>query len=220
MKVSRLFSVALASVLVVCAMLASSASAIPKFKLPITKRGFTVSSATSVLRVASENDTVVCASANSAGLILGDDEIDLKVHFLGCFLEEGSSGPCTIKSVGAPGTEGLVLTELLLGLLGLLHEPSGAAGVLFEPKTGHVFTTFAPTASPCNTSTTAVEGSVGAEFSPTGKRQTTAVVGLGSVTLILTLSGVVKPKLSSFGAAASTEELCGSFTFEEAVEVS
>ncbi len=228
MKIARLLTVTLLLVAGASTVLASSASAIPKFKLPITKRGFTATSATSTFRIPGEKFTVTCGSASSAGAILSDDEIDVKIHYLDCFLKDGTTGPCTIKSVGAPGTEGLILTELLLGLLGLLHQPNGAAGILIEPKASHTFVTIVPTASPCGTTTTAIEGSVAALFSPTGKLQSTNVVFLGPtseegkqfVTLILTLNGIVKPKLTGFGAAEATQEQTSTETFEEAIEVS
>jgi hypothetical protein len=225
MKVARLFGVALIAIVALSAMLASTASAIPKFKLPITKRGFLALSGTSVLRTPSEKDTVTCSSALSEGTILSDDEVDARIHYLGCSLEEGTKGPCTIKDPG--GTAGLLLTELLLGLLGLLHSPEGAAGILFEPKTGHVFLEFAATTTPCSTVEVAVEGSVAGLFSPTGKLSSTGLIivaptsatGKQEVQLILTLFGIVKPKLISFGAAESTQEQHALVEYEEAVEV-
>ncbi len=177
MKLARLFTVALIAVFAMGAIFASGASAIPKFKLPITKRGFTADSGTSVLRTPSSNDTVTCGSSTATGTILGDDEIDTTIHFASCHLLEGINGPCTVKSVGATGSE--VVTTLLRGLLGLLHQPEGAAGILFEPTASHVFVTFSPTSSPCSTPTTAVEGSVAGLFSPTGKLQSTALINLG-----------------------------------------
>ncbi len=227
MKVARLFTVALLGVVAAGAVLASSASAIPKFKLPITKRGFTATSSTSVVRFPTEDDVLTCGKSQATGGILGDDEVDLTIHYLGCFLSEGKNGPCTIKSVGAPGSEGLILTALLLGLLGLLFEPSGAAGILLVPKGTHVFTTWAPTSSPCKTSTTAVEGSIGALYLPTDKRQSTALINLGPVSpegrqqvaQILVLGGIVKPKLTSIGVTETTQEQAITLTFEEAVEV-
>ncbi len=180
-KIAQAVTVPLMTVFAVGAILASSASAIPKFKLPITKRRFTATSGTAILRTPAESDEVRCGSSTAAGTILGDDEVSLRIHYLSCFLQEGTNGPCPIKSVGAPGTEGLVLTLPLLGLLGLLHQPEGAAGILFEPSgvPNHVFVTFAPTSSPCNTATTALEGSIAGLFLPTDKLQRTALINLG-----------------------------------------
>jgi len=225
MKVARLFGVALIAIVALSAMLASTASAIPKFKLPITKRGFVGLSGTSILRTPSIAATVTCSHAQAPGTILSDDEVDIKIHYAGCSLTVGKEGPCTIKNVG--GTAGSLETELLLGLLGLLHSPEGAAGILFEPKTGHVFLTFAETEAPCKESETAIEGSVAGLFSPTGKLSATALIivaptsatGKQEVTLILTLFGVIKPSLKSFGAAEATQEQHALVEFEEKVEV-
>lgn len=225
MKVARLFGLVLVAVFTMGAILSSTASAIPKFKLPITKRGFTASSGTSVLRVPSEKDVITCGSSTSPGTILGDDEIDVKITFSGCSLEEGTNGPCTIKSVGATGA--VILTTLLRGLLGLIDEEKGAAGILFEPKSGTEFVTLAATAAPCKSIETEVAGKVAGLFSPTGKLQNTAQINLGptsatgkqQVQLILVLGGLVKPKLTSFGAAESTQEQSANVKFEEAVEV-
>lgn len=209
------------------ALFAPQAAAIPHFKLPITKRGFTAESPTSIFRAPAEKDILTCIRAHTIGSIVADDELVARTHFLGCSIMEGTIGPCTIKSVGAPGTEGLILTELSRGLLGTLHEPSGAPGILFEPSTSRVIVTLASTAVPCRTPTTAVEGSLAASLGATGKLQDTTKIlfapisatGKQAVTLILVLSGIVKPKLTSFGAFESTEEQLDLATFEEAVEL-
>jgi hypothetical protein len=225
MKFARLFSAVLIAIVALSAILASTASAIPKFKLPITKRGFIGLSGTTVLRTPGESIAVTCSSAQAPGTILSDDEIDLRIHYLGCSLQQGSKGPCTIKDPG--GTAGLVLTELLLGLLGLLHSPEGAAGILFVPKSGHIFFSFAATSAPCSTVESAFEGSFAGLFSPTGKLSATALVviapvsatGKQEIQLILTLFGIVKPKIVWFGAAETTQEQHVRVEFEEAVEV-
>jgi hypothetical protein len=225
MKTARLFSIVFVVVGSLSATLVSAASAIPKFKLPITKRGFIALSGTSIIRTPSEKDTLVCSSAQAPGTILSDDEVDLRIHYLGCSLEQGSSGPCTIKDPG--GTAGLLITNLLLGLLGLLHSPEGAAGILVEPKSGHTFFTLAATETPCSTTESSFEGSFAGLFAPTGKLSATALIviapvsatGKQEIQLILTLFGIVKPKLEWFGAAETTQEQHALIEFEEAVEV-
>jgi hypothetical protein len=227
MKIARLVGVALVVVFAVSAMVAATASAaIPKFTLPITKRGITATSGTSILRTPSEKDVVTCSSSNAPGTILGDDEIDTKITYSNCSLEQGTAGPCTIKSVGAAGSNEIV-TGLLLGLLGELKSPAGAAGILFEPKSGHVFLTLSATTSPCSTPETAIEGSVAGLLTPTGKKSTTGLItvtpvsatGKQEVTEITTLGGLIKPKLLAFAAAESTQQQEASVKFEEAVEV-
>jgi hypothetical protein len=227
MKLARLLSVAFIAVFALSAVVASSASAIPKFKLPITNRGFTILSGLSILRNIA-NVVVDCEKDSGAGTILNDDEVDLRVHFLNCQAFTNGKGPCTVKN--PEGTNGLILTTLLLGQLGLLHEPNGAAGLLLKPKSGVVFTTFAPIekSAVCEEEIeSAVEGSVAGEFEPTGKLQTLGTVkllanasGKQKITLILTLAGIVKPKLTSFGVIESSEEAIDVIHFEEAVEIS
>jgi hypothetical protein len=232
MKVTRLFGLVLVAVFALSAAVASTASAIPKFKLPITNRGFTALSLTSVLRAITltESNVVTCTHDQVIGTILNDDEVDARVHFLNCSIKSSSGGPCQINSTNAPeNSEGLILTELLRGLLGLLHSPAGGAGILFHPNTGVLFLTLAATGAPCNTIETAVEGSVAGLLTPTGKLQNTAniifsVNGTGStgkqeIQEILVLAGNIKPKLTSFGIATSTEESEDHVTFAEAVEV-
>jgi len=230
MKLARLFGIALTAFLAVSALLASTASAIPKFKLPITLRGFTALSLTSVLSSfasASESDVVICQHDVATGTIINDDEVFAKVHFLGCraiFKNATEEKVCTAKGFipGEPAQEeGLILTKLLRGLLGLLHQPNGAAGILFHANTGVVFVGIE---SPCTTETQ-VEGSLAGSFEPTGKLQNTAKINFvvtnkkQAITLILVLSGEVKSSLKAFGIATATEESEDNVKFEEAVEV-
>jgi hypothetical protein len=225
MKLARLLSLVLVAMFALGAMLASSASAIPKFKLPIAKRNFTAVSGPSILN-AKGVDTINCPSSTSSGTILGDDEISVDIHYEGCVLKN-SKGTCSVKSVGAPGTS-LIETKLLNGLLGLLHQPNGAAGILFEPAKGNVFVTFSPTGAPCSTPTEAVEGSVAGEFTPTGKETEKGLIvlnvsnngtGKQAITLILTLKGTVLTALESFGIEGSTQLQDAVVTFEQLVEV-
>jgi hypothetical protein len=231
MKFIRSLSTVLVAVFLASAIVVSSASAIPKFRLPITNRGFTVLGGLSILRTQSARETIDCDSDIGTGTILSDDEIKVKVHFLNCKAYINNRGPCTIHSPGAP--VGLILTELLTGLLGLLHEPNGAAGILIEPRGSHVFAAFASIESSAECEAepeTDVEGTVAAEFEPTGKLQTLGTVrflplsatGKQKITLILTLNGVVKPKLTSFGGVfiESTVESVDVVHAEEAVEIS
>lgn len=230
MKLARLFSIMLIAVFAVAAIVASSASAIPLFTLPITKRGFTSSSGLAKLRVPSLKIEIDCATSTGAGVIVDDDAVSFKLHFLTCNAFTNGKGPCTIKNPG--GAAGLIQTNLLTGLLGLLHEPAGHAGILFEPGPGTtgIFTTFAKIekSTECEEHPeSTVEGNVAGEFEPTGKKSTTGKITLAptsatgkqKVTLILTLAGIIKPKLLSFGAVESTQEINSTITFEEAVEV-
>jgi hypothetical protein len=233
MKLARLFGIALVAVLAIGAVAASTASAIPKFELPITLRGITSLSLTSVLRAFTaekEGNTVTCTHDQVVGTIIDDDEVFAKVHFLNCSIiveEKGvARGPCTIKSAGS--SEGLILTELLRGLLGLLHSPAGAAAILFHPNTGRVFVTLAETGEPCKSIETAVEGAV-AGLITTGKSSTAKITlsttGTGfanaqEIKEILVLSGLIaKVSLKAFGSVTSTEETTDLVQYEEVVGV-
>jgi len=231
MKVARLFSLVLVAVVALSAMVASTASAIPKFKLPITKRNFTAESKTSTLAVGAETDIVTCPSSKSNGTILGDDEISVDILYTGCALKEKAGGECKVDSGSGAKEPGLIITSLLTGLLGLVL-PGGAAGILFEPTTGdeNSFVKLLPlTGCTGANEEKAVEGSVAGVFTPTGKSSKTAEIILtltGSVgarkqavTQIDTLLGLIKPKLTSFGALASVQLQTAVVTFEENVEV-
>ncbi len=226
MKATQILSATLVAIFAASALLASPAMAIPKFKLPITKRGFIAESSTSIFRVSADQITILCTRGTMAGTILDDVAVLVRAHFLGCLLEEGINGPCTIKSVGAPAN-GLILTELAEGLLGALHEPNGAPGILFQPHSGHVLVELESASAPCTTPATAVEGSVAGLIGATGKLSTTSKVifavksatGKEEISLILVLPGIVKPKLTAYGVVEATDEHVDLASFEEAVEI-
>jgi hypothetical protein len=224
MKIARLFGLAFAAVVAIGAIAASTASAIPKFRLPITLRGFAGLSGLTLWRNRANGDIIDCTHDHLIGIILGDDEIDLKEHFLNCFVIIPGGDTCTAKSVGT--SAGLILSELILGLLGLLHSPPGAAAILEEPKTGHVLWKLAATEAPCSTPETAFEGTVAGLYSPTGKLSSDALIvtapvnatGKQEITLILTLAGTIFPELAAFGSE-TTETSTELLTYEESVEV-
>jgi hypothetical protein len=222
MKIARLFILALVAASAASTMATSTAAAIPKFKLPITLRGFTASSSTSVIRIPTAAAiTITCGRDLLSGTIIDDDEVDARIHFLGCTLMHGTEGPCEINSFG--GTNGLIITELLTGLLGLLHSPNGGAGILLAPKAPPHIVELEATA--CNTPEATLDGNVAGLFSPTSKLQTTAKIvistsgGEQEIKLILTLAGSVKPALEAYGAGPALAELEEKITFQEAVEV-
>jgi hypothetical protein len=230
MKVARLSTVVLVALFAIGASVTPSASALPKFGLPITKKGFTALTLTSVIRVQTSAEpsflVITCPRGQLTGSILDDDEVLTMVRFSSCTGREGEEAPCEVNSKGLTG--GLILTELLRGLLGLLQGLPGlppGVGILFEAQTGHVYAQF----KSC-TLEIALEGSVAGLFvSPTtGKFQTAKIIfsvtGAGLTTKqaikeILVLRGLVKPKLSWLGVTTSTEQTEEDVTFEEAVEV-
>jgi hypothetical protein len=225
MKIARLLGLALVAVCAVAAIAASTATAIPKYRLPIVLRGFAGLSGLTLWRNRANGDIIDCTHDHLTGIIIGDDEIDLKEHFLNCFVIIPGGGTCTAKSPGS--SAGLILSELIVGLLGLLHSPPGAAAILEEPKTGAVLWKLAATEAPCDTPETAFEGTVAGLYSPTGKLSSDALIvtapvsatGKQEITLILTLKGVVFPELSGFGTSETTETSTELLTYEESVEV-
>jgi hypothetical protein len=225
MKVARLFGVVLVAVFAMGALLASTASAIPKFTILPSNRAFTATSGLAVLRTPGEKIAIDCAKSTATGTITEVDEVSVIIHYLECQGFKNAEGPCTVKNA-VNGTAGLLITTSLRGLLGLI-DPSKSAGILFEPNTGKVFLEFAALTAPCTAPETAVEGSVAGLLSPTGKSQKTGLItvlpvsstGKQEVTEILTLAGLIKPKLISFGAAESTQEQTAEVEYGGIVEV-
>lgn len=213
MKLARLLGVALVAIFVVSAMVAAEASAAdPEFTVLPTVKTFVSLSGLSILDSANGN-SIDCTSDVNSGEITSMDTVgDVHVHFLGCSVYAGTEH-CTIKSTNTTG-EGLILTNTLNGLLGLVDKDSEATslvGILFEPVSGKVFVTLAETAAACGTPITAVEGTVAGEVLPINEESETGHVFIqaeGSkqrIKSILVLGGSVKPKLSSFGADESSE---------------
>ena len=189
---------------------------------------FISTSGTSKLRDPSEATTLTCSTGAGQGDVASGDTLDnIVVRFTGCRLTN-TGGTCTIKSATTT-KEGEIITTELKGLFGSVAktEATSEVGLLIEPKTGHTLAILGTTGSPCNTLETAVEGSIAGEATPVKTSQTTAKVAFAPVSatgkqkikLISVLSGLVKPKLTSFGAAESTEELTEELTFEEAFEI-
>jgi hypothetical protein len=219
MKAAQLLSVALGTMLAIGAMVASTASAAdPEFVLLPTSKTYKSISGTSVMR--SSTATVICASSQSTGEITSMDAVgDVVVHLLGC-KEETSGGTCKISSKGLPNEDELILTDRLRGLLGLVHtteEATSLVGILFEPETGEAFTTFNEDESPCtHTPETSIKGNIASEATPIGRPVSTGSINLfpsaaspnkkNRIQEILILSGLVKPKLVTFGGIEATEE--------------
>jgi len=233
MKVARLFCLVLAAVFAVGMVAASlaSASGDPEFIHLPAKKAFKSDSGVSVLR-SSLGEVVTCESDVDTGEITSMDEVGkVVVHFLGCSVKTGAGSVCTIKTEGVSGTEGLVITKTLRGLLGLVHNDSEATtlvGILFEPETSNVFVQFAATGAPCETPLTSVEGKVAGEISPILVLSNDSDINLQPSTVgghkqriaeILVLGALVKPKLTAFGAGESSEETFDLVLWEEPVEI-
>jgi len=225
MKLTRLLGLVLIAVFALSALAASPASAIPRYRLPLTLRGFVGLSGLTRLRNRITGALVDCTHDRLSGTIVNDVQVDFREHWLNCTAIVPGRGTCPAQSVGS--TPGLILSGLLRGLLGLLRAPAGAAAMLAEPASGHVLFTLAATEAPCETPETAFEGSVAGLYSPTGKVQNTAKLSFAieaatdkqEITEILLLGGTVKPRLTGFEAGETTEESTEELTYEESVEV-
>jgi len=225
MKLARLFGTVLVAVFAISALFVSAAFAgDPEFTMLPSVKTFTGVSGLGVLRSATNN--VDCLSDENTGEITTMDEVgNIVVIFHGCKEYTHAGVFCsTIKSTNET-TEGLIKTNTLRGLLGLI-DPGKAAGLLLEPVKG-IFLDLAEE-SGCATPETAVEGSVAGAYSPTGVLQRTGLLTFEPSTAggnkqtikeILVLGGLVKPKLSSFVIAESSEETDDTITYAENVEV-
>jgi hypothetical protein len=221
MKVVRPIGSTLVAILAVGSFAASSSSAsLPEFSVLPTNKSVTADSFAYTGR--SENGfQYFCLSDHYRGVIVDANGYTRTVVLgLDCVFI-GGKGECTLKSVGAP-SEGSVETTLLTGLLGSLRSSSEGAslvGVLFTPSSGKTFVKLAATGPPCESPETTIEGDVAGEYSPVKKSQTTAKIVIAPTTakgtkekigLILTVAGLIKPKLTVSGeeiADETTEEL-------------
>lgn len=225
MKLSRLFGIALVVVFALSALVVSAASASdPEFTVLPTVKTFKSTSGLSILR--SPTNSIDCATDLDTGEIKTMDEVGkLIVTFHGCKEYTSAGTFCgTTKSVG--GTEGLITTSTLRGLLGLVQGTKNAA-LLLEPEAGKVFVKIAES-TPCESPELAVEGKLAGAYSPTGKLQTTGKLSFEpstaggdkqSIKEILVLAGLEKPELKSFGALESSEETIDTVEYGGNVEV-
>jgi hypothetical protein len=226
MKLARLFGVMLIAVLALSAVCVSAASADPEFKVLPSSPNFTSSGGLAVLR--STTTIVDCKTTLNTGTITGMDSVgNVFVTFHGC--EGFNAGVLcgAISSTNETEGSGLIRTNTLRGLLGLV-DPGKGAGLLLEPAAGKVFVTFRKSTG-CETPETAVEGSIAGTATPTAKLVSTQTLTFEpstpktgtkqTIKEILVLSGLVKPKLTSFGAVESSEEVIDTVTYASEVEV-
>src|ERR1700722_6034842 len=101
-------------------------------------------------------NTITCTGNTATGTIASAFLVDrILVDFTGCKSRKKAGEECTLKSVG--GNEGLVLTTLLHGVLGLILPKGSGSGVglLLLPVANKKFVTLA--GNTC-TSETAISG--------------------------------------------------------------
>jgi hypothetical protein len=165
-------------------------------------------------------ETVTCSSGTGSGEVAAAKEIgQLVLHFTGCTSSGATKSGCSVKSIGATA-EGLISTQTLRGLLGLVL-PGSTVGLLLLPSSGKKVTALA--GNGCTVETT-VTGSVAGELSPVGRSQTTGKLvlsttgGKQNITDIDIEGGLVKPELVAFATTAS-ETASYAISYATAIEV-
>jgi hypothetical protein len=172
MKIARLAGLVFVAVMAVSLAVASTASAIPlPLFAPVEGQLVSATSGTSILT--GGGDVISCTSSVFHGFVLSSLLIgNAQIHYLGCTATgEAGTVKCTIKSKAAGSGEGLILTNTVHGILGLVL-PSGAIGILFLPTStsSKVFVELEESkngASKC-TPATKVEGDIIGGISPIG----------------------------------------------------
>jgi len=227
MKFSRLAGLVLVAVAAMSFAVVSSASAFssnPLFSPANNQTVRSVGEGNAVLKAA--GNTITCTSHQtisgnvSTALLIGN----VVIHYLGCTITEatktGLTG-CPANSAGQTG--GLILTKTLHGILGLLL-PQNVTGILFLPVANKEFVNLPKTekeGKECTPETT-VEGTVAAEVSPVGSKQTTGklvteAVAKQAIDLTHGL-GTVTAKLTAY-TETGTQAQTDAVTFGEATEV-
>ncbi len=178
---------------------------------------FTGTSGASTLKAGP--NVISCKKGTSTGeltapMLLGS----VYLQFAECTSSGSSKSNCTVKSTNAAG-EGLVVTDMLIGRIGLVL-PGRDAGLLLLPSSG---TTVATLAGNSCTAETKVVGTVAGLVSPSGKSVTTskvifATTSSKNIEQIDTLTGLVKPSLTAFGEPA-TLQTKEEITWGRAIEV-
>jgi len=209
MKIVRLAGLVLAAVMALSLLAVSAASAEPLFN-PASGT-FTELSNTATLSAA--GNEVICEKSLGPGAIDSPHLILIIIHFLNCSGKEVGGSTCSIKSTGTAA--GLILTETLHGILGLILPNIPA--ILILPIASATFVTLA---GPCIL-TTKVTGNVTGEISPVGVSVQTGKVVLGAnvnTHFIASLGGLTLAKLLAFSTAA-TEEVSATIDWAQLTEV-
>jgi hypothetical protein len=229
MKLARLAIVILAA-LAVTAIVSSTASAAPEFKVTGTAKG----AVTLVLNYVERTGRLLtrCRHGFNIETLLPPTRIDIDLFLTGCRdirhpAKEGEAeAECPIKSTNTSVPE-LIVTNTLRGLLGSVKAAEAATlvGLLVEPSSGKVITTLAATEAKCEAEETAVTGNVAGEVLPVGVSQSTgkylflpAATGKEEISEIVVPSGTVKPKLTAYSESTNLE-LEDEVKYEASVEV-
>jgi hypothetical protein len=189
---------------------AAAASAEPLFN-PSTGN---LTAKSGVAKLAAGGAEIECTESTAPGTITNPHLVQLTIHFLGCTGKESGGSTCNIHSKGS-SVENLISTNTLHGILGLVlpHTPA----LLILPGSGSTFVTLEGTCILTN----AVTGSVAAEVTPVGSKQTTGKIVTGSgvnTHFESSLGGLVIARLVAFSTTATQTETA-SVEYEKATEV-
>jgi hypothetical protein len=195
----------------------AAAATTPEFKPVPAKKKFKGTSGP--LTMTGGKDVFICSKGTVTGEVTGGWDLGNVVQaFTGCKSSSNGTTFCPLHTEGAK--EGEVVTKPLTGELGTVttkEAPSGV-GLLLNRESPKEWWEMAENA--CTVGST-WEGTVAAEVSVTGKRQTTnrLVFKPGSIKEIKLDSGkLAEPKFQWFGIGA-TFESTAEVSFEEALEV-
>jgi hypothetical protein len=220
----RRASFALVAVLALGAMAASAASALTEFKPVPTKKKFTSTGGSFVLKWdPAEPTAITCTKSKDTGEIISGSTLgQLVITYTGCTSsvetpEETRSG-CPIKSPGA--SSGEIIARALHGQLGAVAKteaPSGA-GVFLTEENKKPWLEFEENA--CVRYPAKITGSMVAEISVIGKSQLTNkfVFNKSIHKIKLDVGTEEEGELALFSMLVSVEGV-NELTFEEALEV-
>jgi hypothetical protein len=223
MKIARLAGLTFVAMLVMGLVAVSAASATEPLFKPV---GATVlgDGGLAVLVVNNGVDVYYCEESHTFGTILNALLIgNVVIHYLGCTSSGATKSNCPVNTEGSP--EGLILTDTLHGILGLIL-PSKETGLLLLPVKGTAF--FTLTENAC-TVEAAWSGTIAGLVEPLSILTTKGRIlferepGPGNNPAILDIDlthglGLVIPRLVTFGGTATLTQL-ELLTFSVATEV-
>jgi hypothetical protein len=224
MKIARLACQMLCAIVAISVVAVSSASATEPLFKPV---GAAVTGDSGLAQLIANGgaEKIDCLGSTFTGviqnsLLLGNG----RLRYLNCTSSGSGGSNCPIRSSNTT-TEGLIITNTLHGILGLIL-PSKETGILFLPQGGSIFLTLEENAC---TVLTKVTGNVAGLVEPVGVSSTTGKVifekeaGPGNNQAILDIDlthglGLVRPAFVLFSTTATLTQL-GLVTFSEATEV-
>jgi hypothetical protein len=222
MRIVRLAGIALAAVLVLSLGAVAAASAMePLF----SERGISITGDSHLTVLIAGTNIIDCLESHFTGEITTIHLIEHEViHYLGCTSTGAGGANCPVNSVGA--AEGLILTNPLHGLLGLIL-PNDKIGILFSSVSPPGTTLITTLAKNVCTAQTPITGNVAGLIEPVGVLTLTGNIlfypgGILHIDLAESDSlkaGLLHPSLLVFGTSATLTQL-QLLTYNRRVEVS